>query len=182
MAIRWPNLLSSIQRHRCANGTARTAWHDLARASRISGYIGETAGTSKPPVHRRDAVNRPYRKGLKTASQAAAEMDSSFRPIIRQAAKSRDAGSRRILLDHCGAMPLDRRGLAIPGLRLSTELGPFHHQRAALLEEVAAPIGGLNLVLDRVRQGHLDDLAGMVRALGCPVAEGGTEAMRGEVR
>jgi len=50
-----------------------------------------------------------------------------------------------------------------------------------LLKQVTAAVGGLDLVADRVRQGHLDHLARKIRALGRPVPEGRTEPVRGEL-
>jgi hypothetical protein len=58
---------------------------------------------------------------------------------------------------------------------------PFGHQQAALLEQIAASISGLDLAFDRVRQRHLDYVARVVRVLGRPIAERGSEAMRGQI-
>ena len=51
------------------------------------------------------------------------------------------------------------------------EIGPCVHQPAPLVEQVATPIGRLDLVADRMRERHLDDFARKARALGGPVAE-----------
>ena len=56
------------------------------------------------------------------------------------------------------------------GLRVSTLAGqvgsPVTHQPTSALEQVRAPIGYLDPVLYHMRQGGLDDLAGMIRLLG----------------
>jgi len=59
--------------------------------------------------------------------------------------------------------------------------GPIIHEPSPLVEQVAAPIGPLHLVLDSVRQGHFRDLMGIASAFGGPVAEAGTEAVDGHV-
>ena len=55
----------------------------------------------------------------------------------------------------------------LPGPRVSALAGqvggPVVHEPTSALEEVRAPIGRLNPVLDDVRQGCLDDLVGMIR-------------------
>ena len=58
---------------------------------------------------------------------------------------------------------------------------PFRHQPASLLEQIATPICGLDLVADRMRERHLDNLAREVRALGRPISERRAEAMHGDV-
>jgi hypothetical protein len=55
-------------------------------------------------------------------------------------------------------------------------------QQAFLLEQVTALLSGLALAVDRVGQGHFDDLAGVARALGRPVSEGRAEAVRSQAR
>src|SRR5215831_15182183 len=55
--------------------------------------------------------------------------------------------------------------------------GPGIHQLAALLEQVSAPIRGLDGARDRVRERHLGNFAWEVRALRRPVAERRPEAM-----
>src|SRR5688572_28145209 len=56
------------------------------------------------------------------------------------------------------------------GSRLAI-LRPRLHERAPLLQEIAAPIGALNSIGNGVSERHLDDLAGKVRGLGSPIAK-----------
>ena len=70
-----------------------------------------------------------------------------------------------------------RSGRWPPAARYFTDVV---HQLAPLGEEVAAPIGGLEGVTDRMRQRHLDDVVRMVRCLRRPVAERAAETVRGE--
>ena len=51
----------------------------------------------------------------------------------------------------------------------------FKRQVAPFLEQVRAPVGGLDAVAVHVRQGYFADLARGVRALGGPIAEAGSE-------
>ena len=70
----------------------------------------------------------------------------------------RDASAALLDLKRSGTCP-----------RLPAQIGrPVTHEPAAALEQVRTPIGRLNPVLDDVRQGCLDDLAGMIRLLGGP--------------
>ena len=55
---------------------------------------------------------------------------------------------------------------------------PVVHQLPSALEQVRAPIGCLDPVLYHMRQGGLDDLAGMIRLLGRPVPETRPEPVR----
>ena len=64
----------------------------------------------------------------------------------------------------------------VRALRLARHIRP--PSRPSALEQVRAPIGGLDLVPDHVRQRRLDDLPGMVRLLGGPVPERRPEPMR----
>src|SRR5688572_20887104 len=57
-------------------------------------------------------------------------------------------------------------------------VGPRLHELAALGEQVAAPVGGLGLVLDRMGEGHFDHLARKVRLLGRPIPEARPETVR----
>jgi hypothetical protein len=45
------------------------------------------------------------------------------------------------------------------------------HDLATLFEQITAPIGGLNLAADHVRQGHFDHVVLKVGLLRCPIAE-----------
>src|SRR5215813_9264687 len=56
--------------------------------------------------------------------------------------------------------------------------GPGLHQRTTFVEQVPAPIGCLGLVLDRMGKCRLAHLVREIRALCCPVSEGGAKAMR----
>ena len=57
-------------------------------------------------------------------------------------------------------------------------LGPVGHQRAALLEQIASPVGGFNAVAVDVRQGELADLPWYLGPLRGPVPKAGPEAVR----
>ena len=52
---------------------------------------------------------------------------------------------------------------------------PLVHEPPPALEQVRTRIGGLDFVLDHVRERHLDNLARVIRFFGCPVPEGGPE-------
>jgi len=54
-------------------------------------------------------------------------------------------------------------------------LGPAIHQRAPLLQQIGARIGGLGLVLDAMRQRPLHHLPPFGARLAGPIAEGGAE-------
>jgi hypothetical protein len=58
---------------------------------------------------------------------------------------------------------------------------PGIHQLAALGEKIAAPVGGLGLVGDGMRQRGLGNLAGDLGKLRRPIAEGRAEPMRRQV-
>ena len=61
-------------------------------------------------------------------------------------------------------------------------LRPVAHQRPALVEEIAAPVGGLRLLFDGVRERHLDHLVGVSGGdLVRPIAEGAAEAVDADV-
>lgn len=59
--------------------------------------------------------------------------------------------------------------------------GPYIHQPASLVEQVAASICGLGLVVDDMRERRFCNLAWKIRALRRPVSEGAAEAMRCEL-
>ena len=61
--------------------------------------------------------------------------------------------------------------------RLRTIFRPGVHEPPALVEQVAAAIGGFDRVADRVRQGLLANLAWRGGALGRPIAEGRAKAV-----
>jgi hypothetical protein len=68
----------------------------------------------------------------------------------------------------------DLHDLTIPcALDPGTELSPLSYQQLALCEQVAAPVSGLDLVLDRMGRGHLDLLAREGCSLSRPIAERG---------
>lgn len=54
------------------------------------------------------------------------------------------------------------------------------HKIAPLFQQVAAPVGGLGLVLNSVSQRHLADLARKIRVLGRPIAKLRPKAVRGD--
>jgi len=60
--------------------------------------------------------------------------------------------------------------LASPILRRQI-IRPRLHQLPTLLDQIPAPVRGLDLIGDRVRQRHFDGLGRKVRALRCPVTE-----------
>ena len=64
------------------------------------------------------------------------------------------------------------------GLEDGAEIGPVGHHLHTLFEQVAAPLGGLDLVADRMREGHFCGLVRVVRPLAALVAEGAAEAVR----
>src|SRR5262245_10399396 len=66
-------------------------------------------------------------------------------------------------------------------VRLGAELGPRLHQPAPLLEQITAPIRGLDRVWDGVRQRHLGDLVRERRAIRRPVSERAAQAMNGDI-
>src|SRR5438067_11954667 len=61
------------------------------------------------------------------------------------------------------------------------EARPSLHQLAPLLEKIAATVGSLHLVPDRVCERHFDDLAGVRGALRRPIRKGRAEAVRRQI-
>ncbi len=59
--------------------------------------------------------------------------------------------------------------------------GPLLHEPAPFLKHVAAPVGRLHPVRERVRQGLLGDFARVGGGLGAPVAEARAQAVHREV-
>ena len=53
--------------------------------------------------------------------------------------------------------------------------GPVVHEPTSAVEQVRAPIGCLDPVLDHMCEGRFDDLARMIRLLGRPIAEAGAK-------
>ena len=51
------------------------------------------------------------------------------------------------------------------------ELCPIGHEFAPFVEQVAAPIGGLHLIPDHMRERHLDDVIWIAGSFGCPISE-----------
>ena len=75
----------------------------------------------------------------------------------------------------------DRRrtlGKLLLPISTSEVRSPVVHEPAPALEQVRTPIGCLDSVLDDVRQGCLDDLAGMIRLLGRPIPEARAKTVR----
>src|SRR5215471_1918428 len=72
-------------------------------------------------------------------------------------------GADRVALQSLSAAGLILRARAqrehLASSRRFAEAGPIRHQAAPLLEKIAATIGGLDLVFNRVRERHFDDLA-----------------------
>ena len=56
--------------------------------------------------------------------------------------------------------------------------GPIVHEPPPTLEQVRPRVGRFDLVLHRVRERRLDDLAWVIRFLRRPVSKGGPEAVR----
>src|SRR6516164_11185845 len=67
------------------------------------------------------------------------------------------------------------------GRTLSVEVGPRIHEPSALLEHVAALVGGFGLVVEDMGECCLDELAREVGALGRPGLERRTEAARRQI-
>ena len=65
--------------------------------------------------------------------------------------------------------------------RVIAILCPLGHQAAPLVEQIPAPIRGLGRVADGVRERHFADFARVVRAFGCPIAEGAAKTMHGNI-
>ena len=55
---------------------------------------------------------------------------------------------------------------------------PRTHQFAPLCEQLSSPVSGLDLALDRVGEGHLDNFGREGRFFGGPVAQARSEAVR----
>ena len=75
---------------------------------------------------------------------------------------------------------LHRDNVRILG-RVCAERRPRCHEFAALLEQIAAPVSGLDLVPDHMRQCRLSYLARECRLFGGPIAKRRTEAMNGQI-
>jgi hypothetical protein len=61
------------------------------------------------------------------------------------------------------------------------EIRSFSHDSATSFEQVAASIGSLDLVANRVREGHLGNLGRKICLLGRPVPEARSETMHGQI-
>ena len=61
--------------------------------------------------------------------------------------------------------------------RALAERGPIVHEVTALLEKIAAPIGGFDRIADGVREGLLYDVVRVGGRLGGPIPEGAAKAM-----
>ena len=75
--------------------------------------------------------------------------------------------------------PTERYGVIVSGS--STRTLPDLHQLAALVEQIAAPIGGFHSIPDGMGERHLGNLARGVGALRSPIAERRAEAVHGHV-
>src|SRR5215472_584042 len=93
-----------------------------------------------------------------------------------------------ILTDHSGGAPPPRTEclsaapdrdhlVGVWGSRRCAELRPCLGQLPTLREHVTAPISGLDLVADDVRQRHFPNLARESGQLGAPIGERRTETM-----
>src|SRR5215470_13064658 len=80
--------------------------------------------------------------------------------------------SRTSERDHLARVRLDLGAVRCPGV----------HQLAALVEQVAAPIGGLNRAIDRVRERHFDNFIGERRALRSPITKCRAQPVHRDVR
>src|SRR5262249_7051398 len=76
--------------------------------------------------------------------------------------------------------PLHRHDLVALDRLGGAERRPGIHQPTPLVEQVAAPVRGLDLGADDVRQRHLGNLAREVRSFGCPIAKARSEAVNGD--
>ena len=77
--------------------------------------------------------------------------------------------------------PIDRHHLRRDSLSRA-ERRPRLHQLAALLEQIAALVGALNAVADRMGKRELGGFAREVRRLGGPIPEARAEAVRGDIQ
>src|SRR6266404_4624274 len=59
--------------------------------------------------------------------------------------------------------------------------GPGLREPTALLEYVAAPLGGFDLIVDNMGERHFNDVVLEIRALGRPIPESRPKAMHGDV-
>src|SRR5258706_14188794 len=96
-------------------------------------------------------------------------------PATGLVARATDATIAPGTIENLRCSFLDRRYLRCLGR--AQVVGPGAHEPAPLLEKIAAPVGCLGFVLDRVRQGHLADLRRGARPLACPIAECGCETI-----
>src|SRR5215470_3145337 len=71
-------------------------------------------------------------------------------------------------------------GLALSGRWRGAEPRPSLHQLPALLEQIAAPVGGLDLVADGMGQRHLRDFGREAGALRGPIAERRSESVHSQ--
>src|SRR5262245_52298446 len=80
-----------------------------------------------------------------------------------------------------GMSQAQRRDGSAGSYRLAAIIGPGGHEAATLLKGIAAAIGSLDRVRDRMRKCSLADLAREVSVLPAPVAESATHAVHGRL-
>jgi hypothetical protein len=101
--------------------------------------------------------------------------------VVRCPAADREPGpTPSRMLSRCSRTS-ERDHLARIRLDVAAVRGPGGHQLLPLLEQVAAPVGRLHLVAHCMGKRHFYNFTREVGALGCPIAEGRTEAMHGNV-
>jgi len=65
--------------------------------------------------------------------------------------------------------------------RLAAEVGPRLHQATSLFERIAAPVGLLDPVAGRVRQGGFANFARKIRRFAGPIAKARSETVHRDV-
>ena len=74
-----------------------------------------------------------------------------------------------------------RNATTLPAFGRRAIRGPGVHQLAALVEQIAAPVGRFGLVLDHMCKCGLANFIREIGTLGCPIAKGGAETVHRRV-
>src|SRR6516162_8055197 len=114
-------------------------------------------------------------------SGSAFQVSDSMQPLRKRrvASISASIGSTRWTGSRIGDRPQRRNCRASGRKRPVEETLPLLHQLAALLEQLAAPVGRLDLVGDFVGERLLDDVIRIVGPLGAPIAKYRPKAVNG---